>query len=89
MHVWIDVVPLGSNRHNVDLIVPQCHACPQIQNVSSQYIDSKFEEVGWLLLRERFASEGKLQNEEIDATPEQLTALGFKTESLAAAGVLL
>jgi hypothetical protein len=77
---FIDVIPQWDrpDLYQVVLLIRGVHgACPVIRNLSADCIRGRLEQLGWRLLRERFESRGRLENEEIDATPEQLEAFGF------------
>jgi hypothetical protein len=86
---FIDITPQygKGDRYNVDLLrLSGGHTFPHIQDVDFDFIDRKLGEVGWFLLQQQFKSTRSLRTAEIEATPEQLGAFGFKLEDLMSAG---
>jgi hypothetical protein len=88
MLLRIDVSPQAGrdDSYNVDPIVPRYRFFPHIQSVSSPDIDNRLGQIGWSLLRERFAAQRRLRGEEIEAGPEELIALGFSSEQIGSFG---
>jgi hypothetical protein len=76
-----------SDQFSVDLLrLGGGHTFSHVEGLAFDFIDKTLGEVKWFLLQEQFESTRSLRFAEIEATPEQLTAFGFKLEDLVSAG---
>jgi len=80
VRTFIDVIPQGDgrDRYQVGVFVEgPSHAYPTIRGVDVGFVCGRLGQLGWSLLRERFESRGRLENEVVDVSPAQLELLGF------------